>query len=69
MRGAAAGLHQSYHPQSFVKCCYMFYNVYMMFKDVDQYHIFECPFDVFGCFFHVLLRVFRVTYLNTSDVF
>ena len=37
VHGAAAGLHQSYHPHSFVKCstCYMFCNVYLMFKGVD----------------------------------
>ena len=35
MRGAAAGLHQCYHLHSFVKCCYIFYNVYLMFKGAD----------------------------------
>ena len=35
VRGAVVGLHQSYHPHSFVKCCYMFYNMYLMFKGVD----------------------------------
>ena len=34
MHGVAVGLHQSYHPHSFVKCCYMFCNVYLMFKGV-----------------------------------
>ena len=33
--GAATGLHQSYHPHSFVKCCYMFCNIYLMFKGAD----------------------------------
>ena len=35
MRGAAAGLHQSYHPHSFVKRCYMCCNVYLMFKGAN----------------------------------
>ena len=35
MCGAAAGLHQSYHTHSFVKCCYMFCNIYLMFKGVN----------------------------------
>ena len=36
VRGAVAGLHQTYyHPHSFVKCCYTFCNVYLMFKGVD----------------------------------
>ena len=35
MDGATAGLHQSYHPCSFVKCCYMFCNVYLMIKGAD----------------------------------
>ena len=35
MRGAMAGLHQSYLPQSFVKCCYVFCSVYLMFKGAD----------------------------------
>ena len=35
VRGAAVGLHQSYRPRSFVKCCYVFQNVYLMFKGVD----------------------------------
>ena len=35
LRGAAAGLHQSYHPHSFVKCCYMFCSVKLMCKGVD----------------------------------
>ena len=35
MRSAAAGLHQNYHPNSFVKCCYMFCSVYLMLKGVD----------------------------------
>ena len=35
VRGAAVGLHQSYHPNPFVKCYYVFYNIYLMFKGVD----------------------------------
>ena len=35
MHGVAVGLHQSFHPHSFVKCCCMFYNIYLMFKGVD----------------------------------
>ena len=35
VRGATAELHQSYYPHSIVKCCYMFCNVYLMFKGVD----------------------------------
>ena len=35
VRGGAVGLHQSYHPHSFVKCCYMFCSVYLMIKGVD----------------------------------
>ena len=35
MRGVTTGLHQSYHPHSFVECCYMFCNVYLMFKGAD----------------------------------
>ena len=35
VRGVAAGLHQSYHPHSFVKCCYIFCSDYLMFKGVD----------------------------------
>ena len=35
MHGAAAGLHQSCHPHSFVKCCHMFCNVYLMIKGAD----------------------------------
>ena len=35
MRGVATGLHQSCHPHPFVKCCYIFCNIYLMFKGVD----------------------------------
>ena len=34
VHNATVGLHQSYHPRLFVKCCYMFCNVYLMFKGV-----------------------------------
>ena len=32
---ATTGLHQSYHPHSFVKFCYMFCNVNLVFKGDD----------------------------------
>ena len=37
-----------------------------MFKGVD---VIFLSGDVFGCCFHVLLRVFHVTYLNTYEFF
>ena len=82
VRGAAAGLHQSYHPHSFVKCCYMFCNVYLMSKGVDT--IFLSAFLMFlvvnfmcywGCFmffileyFEFLLKIwFRVVFIIRSN--
>ena len=41
----------------------MFCNVYLMFKGAD-FNFFECLIGVFGCWFHVLLRVFHVSILE-----
>ena len=45
VRGVAAGLHQSYHPHSFVKCCSIFCSIYLMFKGVDV--IFLSAYSMF----------------------
>ena len=55
MRGATAGLHQSYLPQSFVKCCYVFCSVYLMFKGADiiflsAHVLFSCMIEGVCCF-------------------
>ena len=68
MHHVTAGLHQSYYPHPFVKCCHMFCNIYLMFKSVD--FIFLEPIECLWVFFHVLFKVFHVfSYLNTCNFF
>ena len=66
MCGAAAGLHQTFHPHSFVKCCYyMFCNVYFMFKGADIiFFSGHLMFLVVGFMYYQ--GCFMLSYMNSS---
>ena len=68
VHGAAAGLHQSYHPHSFVKCCYMFCNIYLMFKGVDITFL-NAHLMFLVVVFMYYWGCFMFSYLNASDFF
>ena len=58
MYSATVRLHKAIIVVPLLSVVLMFCIAYLMFKGDD--FIFECPLDVFGCSFHVLLRVFHV---------
>ena len=66
---AATGLHQSYHSHSFVKCCYMFCSVYMMFKGADIISLSAHLMFLVVVFMYYWGFFFLFSYLNTSNSF
>jgi hypothetical protein len=56
MYGVAARLHQSYHHHPLLSVVLLFCSVYLMFKGVDQFHIFECLVDVFWFLFSCIFE-------------